>query len=339
MSIRKIPFHEPAPDEVTEIYEYGDKIDLVSKKYSTTDHIKIYKKHSRKEMVNIYTGKKILIKPKENKNAKEVFKQLKVTTRVVIHNIHGNPIREWLIELHCNKKMTTKQARQEVKRFWEKAKRRLPKGTQFIRILIYHKADFPEYDIWITAPTEITVAQHEIKKLWEDGIKTIDITAVTKETLEEKATYFLRSRVNMEVYKPYEQILGTSKGIKQVKITVTTYDRAKNKCKGYKNTYQGSKSQTAMIDSIEQETQLYTYQTYEKNKRTVELRKTNDKRYTGKKAKLRIIASAPKVETNPVQETITTKEKEVEKLLEEIGQEVQKRINIKKGGKQYDNRQ
>ena len=56
MPMQKVPFQEPAPKEVTEVIIYGDKIDLRTKKYKDSSHIKMYERFNKTEMINTITG-------------------------------------------------------------------------------------------------------------------------------------------------------------------------------------------------------------------------------------------------------------------------------------------
>lgn len=333
MPIKRVPFQEPASEETTEVIIYGDKIDLKTKKYKDSNHIKMYQRYNKKEMVNIITGEIKPIRQKDNKEEKEVFAYMKKVNHITEKNLLRTLDRGMLIQLKINEEMTSTQALLIWKNYKDKILRRLPKGTKWIRVLIYHKENTPEYDFWVIAPNPITIDEATIKALWEDGTKTAELTTpVTKKVLEEKAQYYKRSKTRMDFYKPNEQILGTSKGIKQIRIENTNYETAKKYCKRYKRTYEDCKQQIETIDNKEQEIQLYTYETFEKYKRTIRLKVTKDRRYIRKKpASITIAETDDTVKAVPKKKTFKVKEQEVQETLAEIGQEVQETINKMKG--------
>lgn len=333
MPIQKVPFQEPAPEEATEIIIYGDKIDLKTKKYKDSNHIKVFQTYNKKEMINIITGE---IKPrrqKENKAEGEVSAYMHTVNHITEENLLGTLDRGMLIQLKLNEEMTNTQALLIWKNYKDKILRRLPKGTNWIRVLIYHKENTPEYDFWIIAPEPITIDEATIKALWEDGTRTVEvITPITKKVLEEKAQYYKKSSTRMELYKTHEQILGTSKGIKETEIKNTNHETAKKYCKGYKRTFGTCKRHTETIENLEQEIQLYTYETYQREIRTIKLKITKDKKYIKKKSVPQATAEeTDEVETAPKKKPFKVIEQEVQEILAEIGLEVQEKINKMKG--------
>ena len=329
MSIQKVPFQEPEPEETTEIIKYGDKIDLRTKKYKDSNHIKIYQRFNKNEMINTITGEIKPIRKKDNKAEREVFAYMKGVNHITEQNLLGTLNKGILIQLKTNQEMTSTQALLIWKNYKDKILRRLPKGTKWIRVLIYHNENMPEYDFWIIAPEAITLDTATIKSLWEDGTKTAEVTTpVTKKVLEEKAQYYKRDKVRMDLYKPNEQILGNSKGLQKVNIENTKHGVAKKQCRGYKRIFKSCKRQTETIDNLEQEVQVYTYETYEKEKRTIKLKVTNDKKYIKKKVTPRttIIAGAEsKIKLEPKKKAFKDIEQEVQEIFAEIGQEVQEK--------------
>lgn len=333
MPIQKVPFQEPAPEEATEIIIYGDKIDLKTKKYKDSNHIKVFQTYNKKEMINIITGEIKPKKQKENKEEGKVSAYMHEVNNITEENLLGTLDRGMLIQLKLNEEMTNTQALLIWKNYKDKILRRLPKGTNWIRVLIYHKENTPEYDFWIIAPEPITIDEATIKALWEDGTRTVEvITPITKKVLEEKAQYYKKSSTRMELYKTHEQILGTSNGIKGTKIKNANHETAKKHCRGYRRIFKTCKRQTETIDNLEQEVQFYTYETYEKYKRKIQLKITKDKRYSRKK-------SAPRTTTGAINEVKEKQKKkaykvikqEVQEKLAEIGLEVQEKINKMKG--------
>lgn len=333
MPIKKVPFQEPAPEETTEVIIYGDKIDLKTKKYKDSNHIKMFQRFNKTEMINIVTGAIKPIKQKENKADGEVSAYMHRVNHIAEQNLLGTLDRGLLIQLKLNEEMTSTQALLIWKNYKDKILRRLPKGTKWIRILIYHKENTPEYDFWIIAPEPITLDEATIKALWEDGTKTAEvITPVTRKVLEEKAQYYKRSKTRMDLYKPSEQILGTSKGIKETEIKNTNHKTAKKYCKGYKRTFKTCKSHTETIDNLEQEVQFYTYETYQREKITIKLKITKDKKYIKKKSVPPTTAGAGTTkEVKAKNKSYKVIEQEVQETLAEIGREVQEKINKKKG--------
>lgn len=333
MPIKKVPFQEPAPEEVTEVIIYGDKIDLKTKKYKDSNHIKVFQRFNRKEMINIITGTIIPIRQKENKAEGEVSAYMHGVNHITEQNLLGTLDRGILIQLKLNEEMASTQALLIWKNYKDKILRRLPKGTKWIRVLIYHKENTPEYDFWVIAPEPITIDEATIKTLWEDGTRTAEvITPVTRKVIEEKAQYYKRSKTRMDLYKPNEQILGTSKGIKETEIKNTNHETAKKYCKRYKRTFKTCKSHTETIDNLEQEVQFYTYETYQKEKITIKLKITKDKKYIKKKSAPRTTAKeTDEVKTVPKKKPFKVIEQEVQEKLAEIGQEVQEKINKMKG--------
>lgn len=331
MSIKRVPFQEPAPEETTQIIKYGGKVDLITKKYKDSQHIKMYERFSKTEMINIITGEIVPINQKDNRAEKEVYKYMKGVNYTVEENLLGTYDRAMLIQLKLNQIMPSSKALLIWKSLWEKLKRRLPKGVKFIRVLIYHKEDTPEYDFWIISKEPITIDETTIKALWEDGTRTAEVTTpITKKVLEEKAQYYTTKKTNMKLYKPREQILGTSKGIKQARRQTTTHDQAKKYCKGCRRIFESCRQQVEIIDNIEQEVQFNTYETYEKNKRTIKLKVTKDKRYIKKKiAPKATEGTNNEVKTEPKKKAFKDIEHEVQKILAEIGQEVQEKIKGK----------
>ncbi len=330
MPIYKTPFEEPAPEETTEIIKYGNKIDLKTKKYNNSSHIQMYEKYSKTEMLNTITGETIRITPKDKKARGEVISYMKGVNHIVEENLLGQGNKAMLIKLQINEEIENKDGVLICKRFWEKLKRKLPKETKFIRVLIYHKENIPEYEYWIISPESISIDEKTIKALWEDGTKTAKvITPVTKEIIEKEAQYYKSNKTNPELYKPSEQILGMSKGIKRVSIEMADHKTAKEQCSRHKRTFESRKRQVENINNVEQEVQVYTYETYEKEKITIKLKTVNNKRYIRRKTR-----TATKEKTSakviPKKKTFKEIEQETKEIFTEIGQEVQKNIRRKK---------
>ena len=109
-----------------------------------------------------------------------------------------------LIKLQINEEIENTDGVLICKRFWEKLKRRLPKEAKFIRVLIYHKKNIPEYDFWVISSEPISIDQTIIKSFWEDGTKTAKvITPVTKEIIEKEAQYYKSNKTNhISHYEP-----------------------------------------------------------------------------------------------------------------------------------------
>lgn len=330
MPIYKTPFEEPAPEETTEIIKYGNKIDLKTKKYNNSSHIQMYEKYSKTEMLNTITGETIRITPKDKKARGEVISYMKGVNHIVEENLLGQGNKAMLIKLQINEEIENKDGVLICKRFWEKLKRKLPKETKFIRVLIYHKENIPEYEYWIISPESISIDEKTIKALWEDETKTAKvIIPVTKEIIEKEAQYYKSNKTNPELYKPSEQILGMSKGIKRVSIEIADHKTAKEQCSRHKRTFESRKRQVENINNVEQEVQVYTYETYEKEKITIKLKTVNNKRYIRRKTR-----TATKEKTSakviPKKKTFKEIEQEAQGILTEIGQEVQKNIRRKK---------
>lgn len=330
MPIYKTPFEEPAPEEITEIIKYGNKIDLKTKKYNNSSHIQMYERHNKTEMLNVVTGDTIRIVPKDKKARGEVVSYMKGVNHIVEENLLCQGNKAMLIKLLTNEEMDNKDGALICKRFWEKLKRRLPKEAKFIRVLIYHKKNIPEYDFWVISSEPISIDQTIIKSFWEDGTKTAKvITPVTKEIIEKEAQYYKSNKTNPELYKPSEQILGMSKGIKRVSIEIADHKTAKEQCSRHKRTFESRKRQVENINNVEQEVQVYTYETYEKEKITIKLKTVNNKRYIRRKTR-----TATKEKTSekviPKKKTFKEIEQEAQGILTEIGQEVQKNIRRKK---------
>lgn len=330
MPIYKTPFEEPAPEEITEIIKYGNKIDLKTKKYNNSSHIQMYEKYSKTEMLNTITGETIRITPKDKKSRREVISYMKGVNHIVEENLLGQGNKAMLIKLQINEEIENKDGVLICKRFWEKLKRKLPKETKFIRVLIYHKENIPEYEYWIISPESISIDEKTIKALWEDGTKTAKvITPVTKEIIEKEAQYYKSNKTNPELYKPSEQILGMSKGIKRVSIEIADHKTAKEQCSRHKRTFESRKRQVENINNVEQEVQVYTYETYEKEKITIKLKAVNNKRYIRRKTRP-TTKEKTSAKVIPKKKTFKEIEQETQEIFTEIGQEVQKNIRRKK---------
>lgn len=330
MPIYKTPFEEPAPEEITEIIKYGNKIDLKTKKYNNSSHIQMYEKYSKTEMLNTITGETIRITPKDKKVRREVISYMKGVNHIVEENLLGQGNKAMLIKLQINEEIENKDGVLICKRFWEKLKRKLPKETKFIRVLIYHKENIPEYEYWIISPESISIDEKTIKALWEDGTKTAKvITPVTKEIIEKEAQYYKSNKTNPELYKPSEQILGMSKGIKRVSIEIADHKTAKEQCSRHKRTFESRKRQVENINNVEQEVQVYTYETYEKEKITIKLKAVNNKRYIRRKTRP-TTKEKTSAKVIPKKKTFKEIEQETQEIFTEIGQEVQKNIRRKK---------
>lgn len=330
MPIYKTPFEEPAPEEITEIIKYGNKIDLKTKKYNNSSHIQMYEKYSKTEMLNTITGETIRITPKDKKVRREVISYMKGVNHIVEENLLGQGNKAMLIKLQINEEIENKDGVLICKRFWEKLKRKLPKETKFIRVLIYHKENIPEYEYWIISPESISIDEKTIKELWEDGTKTAKvITPVTKEIIEKEAQYYKSNKTNPELYKPSEQILGMSKGIKRVSIEIADHKTAKEQCSRHKRTFESRKRQVENINNVEQEVQVYTYETYEKEKITIKLKAVNNKRYIRRKTRP-TTKEKTSAKVIPKKKTFKEIEQETQEIFTEIGQEVQKNIRRKK---------
>ena len=330
MPIYKTPFEEPAPEEITEIIKYGNKIDLKTKKYNNSSHIQMYEKYSKTEMLNTITGETIRITPKDKKVRREVISYMKGVNHIVEENLLGQGNKAMLIKLQINEEIENKDGVLICKRFWEKLKRKLPKETKFIRVLIYHKENIPEYEYWIISPESISIDEKTIKALWEDGTKTAKVmTPVTKEIIEKEAQYYKSNKTNPELYKPSEQILGMSKGIKRVSIEIADHKTAKEQCSRHKRTFESRKRQVENINNVEQEVQVYTYETYEKEKITIKLKAVNNKRYIRRKTRP-TTKEKTSAKVIPKKKTFKEIEQETQEIFTEIGQEVQKNIRRKK---------
>lgn len=330
MPIYKTPFEEPAPEEITEIIKYGNKIDLKTKKYNNSSHIQMYEKYSKTEMLNTITGETIRITPKDKKTRREVISYMKGVNHIVEENLLGQGNKAMLIKLQINEEIENKDGVLICKRFWEKLKRKLPKETKFIRVLIYYKENIPEYEYWIISPESISIDEKTIKALWEDGTKTAKvITPVTKEIIEKEAQYYKSNKTNPELYKPSEQILGMSKGIKRVSIEIADHKTAKEQCSRHKRTFESRKRQVENINNVEQEVQVYTYETYEKEKITIKLKAVNNKRYIRRKTRP-TTKEKTSAKVIPKKKTFKEIEQETQEIFTEIGQEVQKNIRRKK---------
>lgn len=96
-----------------------------------------------------------------------------------------------------------------------------------------------------------------------------------------------------------------------------------------------------IINGIEQEVQRYTFQSLVRKTRNIKLnRSTKAKTYKGKKITKQVVSDVDNKVTQqekaPKKKSFRQIEKEVQEIFDEIGQEVQEKINKKKGGNDYE---
>lgn len=253
MAINKVPFREPGSEEQTTIYKYdkGKRMDFVTKKYQSSEHIKIYARISGKRMINVITGEVKEFKHRESKTYSQVVRKLKSTNRLLLDNYKGEDseiiiILRWEIEI-----VDIRAENPTVKNFLEKLQRRLP-PIIFVRVLLYRDKDKPEYHLWIKTVdgSKLEIDKTIIKALWEDGTRTAEVETITKENRYIKADYFSNKQYNKNVYPTSTQICSFSRG-KGINLgTAETVDRntATEQAKGYARTFAVCKSQTEYIN-------------------------------------------------------------------------------------------
>lgn len=105
---------------------------------------------------------------------------------------------------------------------------------------------------------------------------------------------------------------------------------AKKQCSRHKRTFESRKRQVENINNVEQEVQVYTYETFEKERITIKLKVVKNKRYTGRKTRS-TAKEKTSVKVIPKKKTFKEVEQEMQEVFAEIGQEVQKKIKL--GGK------
>ena len=121
-----------------------------------------------------------------------------------------------------------------------------------------------------------------------------------------------------------------------------TYKEAEKKAKGYVAIYQATKSQMGIINGIEQEVQRYSFQSLVRKTRNIKLnRSTKAKTYKGKKITKKQTASVvnkqvTQQEKAPKKKSFRQMEMELQEIFDEIGQEVQEKIDKMKGGNDYE---
>ena len=253
MAIDDVPFREPSPDEQTTIYKYDQekRMDLVTKKYKNSEHIKIYKRVSGKQMINEITGEIKDYKSRVNKNYSQVIIKLKGTYRILLNNFNGEDseiiiILWWDVEI-----IDIREENPSVKNFLEKLQRRFPQII-FVKVLLYRDKTRPEYHLWIKTRdgTRLEIDEATIKALWEDETKRAKVEPITKENRYSKAEYFANKQYNKNVYPTSIQICTFSRG-KGINLGIAeTVDRdtATKIAKGYTRTYAVCKSQTEYIN-------------------------------------------------------------------------------------------
>lgn len=158
-------------------------------------------------MVNVINGDTIDIKAREFKDPKQVFKTLKGGCIIIQHNWNGNET-EAIIRIFFKGKMPDiKEVNRLVKNFWEKVQRRLPKVI-FVKVLVYEEKDCPHYEFWIKRVDgeKLEIQQEEMEQIWEENGE-VRIEKLNPTKVGVASEYFMKGRVNMEVYPPHIQIL------------------------------------------------------------------------------------------------------------------------------------
>ena len=288
MAIDEVPFREPGSEETTTIYRYDNnkRMDFVTKKYKSSEHIKIYERISGKQMVNVITGEIKDFKHRESKTYSQVVRKLKATNRLLIDNFSGDDSEMIIVLGSGGEIIDIRIENRQTKNFCEKLQRRLP-PIIFVKVLLYRVKNIPEYHLWIKTVdgSKLEIDETTIKALWEDGTRTARIEKITKENRYSKADYFTNKQYNKNVYPTSVQICTFSRG-KGINLGIAeTVDRdtATEQAKGFTRTFAVCKSQTEYINGVEQETQLTTYESYIREPKKIKLNKTKNAKYKGSK--------------------------------------------------------
>ncbi len=255
MAIDKIPFREPNPEEQTTIFRYdkGRRLDLITKKYQSSNHIKMYSRIAGKQMINIITGEVKDYKPKEKQAYSQVVSKMKAINRLLLDNFDGAD-SEILIILWWDVENTDiQEEKPTIKNFLERLQRRLP-PIMFVKVLLYKEKAKPEYHFWIKTidgeKLDKVQIQSIVTALWVDRIKRAEIRRITKDNRYDLASYFSNRNYDKNVYPVSARICSFSRG-KKLNIGIAeTVDRntATEQTKGYERTYAVCKSQTEYIN-------------------------------------------------------------------------------------------
>lgn len=275
MRIEDEEFKKPAPDEETIIRWYNNKKNASVRSRRKKNKSKIHYNREKGGLIkNKLTGETKPYKRKEFKNRRKVWRNHKDNSELIKNNFKGEQ-NEKLIEIVPIVPVPTQEEVQKMTKNDRERIQRKYHNTEYIRVILYISPYEPVIHLWLKSSpgTKLVIEQETIDSICNSN-ETMIVIDITRENIEKLANYQNNRRFSQDYYPSNMEIYSYSKGIKLIEEEHVNYGTAETKLTGYSPTFQKVKSYVVGNEEDKEVIQVYTYQEFERIKKSVRKYKT-----------------------------------------------------------------